>query len=158
VLGERRLAPADADGAERVGKRGTHEDDQRDRRRDQAQIGKAHPQDQLVGPVGGDVEHPAEQGGAPRPPGHGAIDGVEHEPDEEERYPGHAGRRQPQVQREDGRQQDREAGERDPIGQHRVPPLVSGTMAGGRPLRVTSTGLDAAGASASSTQSRGRDE
>ena len=97
VLVERRGAARDAEAPERVGQRGAYDDDHGDGGRNEVEVGEAHPEDQLVRAVGGDVEHAAQQARAPGPAGHDAVHGVEHEPDEQQSGADEPGAGRPEV-------------------------------------------------------------
>ena len=71
-----------------VRQRGPDEDDQRKRGRDKAQVGKAHPEHQLVGPIRRNVEHAAEETAFAPSAGDDPVDGVEQQSDEQQAHAG----------------------------------------------------------------------
>lgn len=76
------LAPAYSDAPNCIGKRSSHDDDQRYRDRNRSQVCERYPQYELIGTVCGDIQHAAYQGSGSGSPGNDPIHGVEEERNE----------------------------------------------------------------------------
>jgi hypothetical protein len=109
VLGKRGGSLPHADAAQSIGQRRAGDDDERNDQGDHAQISKADPEHQLVGAVGGDVEHTAEQAGLSGLPSHHAVDRVQHQSHKEQYHPGELRQGRSEVENQDDQQQQRES-------------------------------------------------
>jgi hypothetical protein len=81
---------AHAEAPDGIGESGAADDHDRHGDGDQPEIGEAHPHDQLIGPVRGDVENAAEEAGLVGLAGHDPVDGIEEETEKEDGDPGEA--------------------------------------------------------------------
>jgi hypothetical protein len=107
-----------SDASECVGQGGPRDDDEGDCHRNHPEIRKADPENQLIGSIGGDVEHTPEQARLSPGASHDAVHRVQHQPQEQQSHPGQPYSRRSEIQDQDGHQEQRKARERNPVCQH----------------------------------------